>query len=70
MAARHRNGRNRLGPQLIRQLPQLAVAQTFHVGRQRDPVKKGGKGTVCHNASNVFGAPQMARLVRTSSTEL
>lgn len=40
------------------------------MGRQCDPVKKGGKGTVCHNASNVLGAPQMTCFIRTSLTEL
>ena len=45
---RHRNRSNRLGPQLARQLVQLAVAQGFQVGWQGHAVKKGGFGSVGH----------------------
>ena len=50
MPTRHRHGRNRLGPQLARQLVQLAVGQSLQIRRHGHAVKQGGSGSVGHHA--------------------
>ena len=50
MAASFRDGADRLGPQLVGQLPQLAVRQPLEVGRQMHAVQKRRLRSVGHLA--------------------
>ena len=57
----HRDGRDRLGPQFVRHLPQLRIRQPFQVGGPVDGVEKGRGGPVGHCRLLWLGALTLAR---------